>query len=293
MRIGAFELIDELPPFQDLHVISMLRPWIDVGNVGTITLNKLEKHFGAKELGRLARPGTFFDFSRYRPIVRTIEGKRSLTIPNSIINYTIRDDGPDLLFFHILEPQSFGEDYTDAILEVLDSLKITRYIRIGGMYDAVPHTRPILVTGSAQGTLKDTLKDLIDLKSSSYQGPTSIVNLISDGVTERGIDNLSLMAHLPQYVQLEEDFAGASSLLEVICKIYDLPTTLADPKRGRQQYRELNSEIQRNQGLKALIQRLEIHYDSKTALDGGDPEAKLSPEVEKFLREMGERFDKN
>ena len=160
MRIGAFELIDELPSFQDLHVISMLRPWIDVGNVGTIALNKLEKHFGAKELGRLARPGTFFDFSRYRPIVRNMEGKRSLTIPNSIINYAIRDDGPDLLFFHILEPQSFGEDYTDAILEVLDSLKITRYIRIGGMYDAVPHTRPILVTGSAQGSVKDKLKDL-------------------------------------------------------------------------------------------------------------------------------------
>ena len=124
MRIGAFELIDKLPSFQDLHVIAMLRPWIDVGNVGTIALNKLEKHFGAKELGRLARPGTFFDFSRYRPIARNIEGKRSLSIPNSIINYAIRDDGPDLLFFHILEPQSFGEDYTDAILEVLDSLKI-------------------------------------------------------------------------------------------------------------------------------------------------------------------------
>ena len=293
MRIGAFELIDELPSFQDLHVISMLRPWIDVGNVGTIALSKLEKHFGAKELGRLARPGTFFDFSRYRPIVRTMEGKRSLTIPNSIINYAIRDDGPDLLFFHILEPQSFGEDYTDAILEVLDSLKITRYIRIGGMYDAVPHTRPILVTGSAQGSVKDKLKDLIDLKSSTYQGPTSIVNLVSDGINERGIDNISLMAHLPQYVQLEEDFAGACSLLEVLCKICDLPPELANPKKGRQQYRELNAEIQRNQGLKALIQRLEIHYDSKTSFDGEDSEAKLSPEVEKFLREMGERFDKN
>lgn len=293
MRIGAFELIDELPSFQDLHVISMLRPWIDVGNVGTIALNKLEKHFGAKELGRLARPGTFFDFSRYRPIVRNIEGKRSLTIPNSIINYAIRDDGPDMLFFHILEPQSFGEDYTDAILEVLDYLKITRYIRIGGMYDAVPHTRPILVTGSAQGSVKDKLKDVIDLKSSTYQGPTSIVNLVSDGINERGIDNISLMAHLPQYVQLEEDFAGACSLLEVLCKICDLPPELANPKKGRQQYRELNAEIQRNEGLKALIQRLEIHYDSKTSFDGEDPEAKLSPEVEKFLREMGERFDKN
>ena len=293
MRIGAFELIDKLPSFQDLHVIAMLRPWIDVGNVGTIALNKLEKHFGAKELGRLARPGTFFDFSRYRPIARNIEGKRSLSIPNSIINYAIRDDGPDLLFFHILEPQSFGEDYTDAILEVLDSLKINRYIRIGGMYDAVPHTRPILVTGSAQGTVKDKLKDLIDLQSSTYQGPTSIVNLVSDGINERGIDNISLMVHLPQYVQLEEDFAGASSLLEVLCKIYALPPELANPKKGRQQYRELNTEIQRNQGLKALIQRLEIHYDSKTIFDGGDSEAKLSPEVEKFLREMGERFDKN
>jgi predicted ATP-grasp superfamily ATP-dependent carboligase len=293
MRIGAFELIDELPSFQDLHVISMLRPWIDVGNVGTITLNKLEKHFGANELGRLARPGTFFDFSRYRPIARTIEGERSLSVPNSIINYAIRDDGPDLLFFHILEPQSFGEDYTDAILEVLDYLKITRYIRIGGMYDAVPHTRPILVTGSAQGSLKDDLKDLIDLKSSTYQGPTSIVNLVSDGINERGIDNISLMAHLPQYVQLEEDYAGVSSLLKILCKIYTLPPDLADPKRGRQQYQELNTEIQRNQGLKALIQRLEMHYDSKTSFDGGDSGAKLSPQVEKFLREMGERFDNN
>ena len=32
--------------------------------------------------------------------------------------------------------------------------------------------------------------------------------------------------HLPQYVQLEEDYAGAARLLEVLSSIYDLPPDL-------------------------------------------------------------------
>ncbi len=122
MRVGAFELTDPLPELKEPHVISMLRPWIDVGSVGTIALTKLERYFGAKELGKLARPGNFFDFTRYRPVTRSIEGRRVLNIPNTIINYAIREEPPDLMFFHILEPQSLGEDYTDSILKCWASL---------------------------------------------------------------------------------------------------------------------------------------------------------------------------
>ena len=291
MRVGVFDLVDPLPELRDPHVIALLRPWIDVGSVGTIALTKLERYFGAKELGRIARPGNFYDFTRYRPIMRTAKGKRVLNIPNTVINYAIREEPPDLLFFHLLEPQSFGEDYTDAILDVVDKLGVKQYVRIGGMYDAVPHTRPLLVTGSTEGEAAQKYGSVLQLRPSSYQGPTSIVNLVAEGVSSRSIEAVSIMVHLPQYVQLEEDYSGAARLLDVLCSVYDLSKDLADPDRGRRQYREVNNEVARNKGLKALIERLEAHYDSRSSTKEADESTKLSPEVEKFLNEMGERFE--
>ena len=76
MRLGAFDLIDPLPELKDPHVIALLRPWIDVGSVGTIALTKLERYFGAKELGRLTRPGNFYDFTRLPPYYAYRQGQK-------------------------------------------------------------------------------------------------------------------------------------------------------------------------------------------------------------------------
>ena len=86
MRVGAFELQEPLPELHDVHVISSLRPWLDAGNVGTVVLSRLERHFSAKELGKLARPGVFFDFTRYRPMTRMVGGRRTSTVPNTTIH---------------------------------------------------------------------------------------------------------------------------------------------------------------------------------------------------------------
>ena len=94
MRIGAFELTEPVPELRDPHAFAMVRPWVDVGSVGTLTLNRLERFMGSKELGRLARPGTFFDFTRYRPTIRLVDGVREVKIPNSTIRYAVSDQGP-------------------------------------------------------------------------------------------------------------------------------------------------------------------------------------------------------
>ena len=52
MRIGAFELTEPVPELRDPHAFAMVRPWVDVGSVGTLTLNRLERFMGSKELGR-------------------------------------------------------------------------------------------------------------------------------------------------------------------------------------------------------------------------------------------------
>ena len=301
MQIGAFELNEPLPELRDPHVFAMVRPWVDVGSVGTLTLNRLERFMGSKELGRLSRPGTFFDFTRYRPNMRLVDGKREVKIPNSIIRYAITDDGPDYLFLHLMEPHSNGEDYTDSILEVVNHFNVKRYCRLGAMYDAVPHTRPLLVTGSLGDVPQNRPVPNFKVRQSTYQGPTTIMNLLSEGVEKADIESINFMVHLPQYVQLEEDYAGTSRMIEVLSSVYsNIPADLAPVRRGQRQYRELNSTLDRNTELKTLIQQMEAYYDAQldseqaSAAESGETTAsvtRLSPEIEQFLSELGGQLD--
>ena len=299
MRVGAFELTEPVPQLKDPHVFAMIRPWVDVGSVGTLTLNRLERFMGSKELGRLHRPGTFFDFTRYRPNMRLVDGARHVKIPNSTIRYATTENGPDYLFFHLLEPHSNGEDYTDSILEVVKHFGVQRYCRVGAMYDAVPHTRPLLVTGSLGSVEQKRSVPNFKLSQSTYQGPTTIMNLLSEGIEKENIETINFMVHLPQYVQLEEDYAGTSRMIEVLSSVYDnIPPDLAPVRRGQRQYRELNASVDRNSELKTLIQQMEQYYDSQltaeaqaAAEENSAPAPALSPEIEAFLSELGDRLE--
>ena len=297
MKIGAFEINEPVPELRDPHAFAMVRPWVDVGSVGTLTLNRLERFLGSKELGKLDRPGNFFDFTRYRPTIKTVKGVREVKVPNSIVRYAQTENGPDYLFLHLLEPHSNGEDYTDSILEVVKHFGIKRYCRVGAMYDAVPHTRPLLITGSLGSVPQINEVPHLKLRGSKYQGPTTIMNLLSEGIEKESIETINFMVHLPQYVQLEEDYTGASRMIEALSSIYaDIPSDLAPVRRGQRQYRELNATVDRNSELKELIQQMEAYYDSQ--LDSEETSAKeepavsnLSPEIERFLSELGERLE--
>ena len=89
MQIGAFEIQDPVPELRDPHIFAILQPWIDVGNVGTLALGTLEKQFNAAEIGRLTRPSTFYDLTRYRPMLYRRRGERIVELPNTIIRYGI------------------------------------------------------------------------------------------------------------------------------------------------------------------------------------------------------------
>lgn len=292
MRIGAFEIQPPEPKLKDPHAIVVLRPWVNVGRVGTLVLSRLERHFAAESMGQLARPGQFFDFTRYRPRSRFVEGLREMSIPNSTISYARREEYPDFLFFNLREPHAFGEDYVDSILEIMTTFQVRRYCMIGGMYDVVPHTRPLLVSGIGGGTEAEEDSKRLRLRASSYQGPTSITSLIGQEAPKLGMDHLTFVVHLPQYIELEEDYAGAARLMDMLCRVYGLPQHLADEERGYKQYQELSAAVERNAELKSGLNQLEAQYDSNEA-DREEEAPPLSPEVERFLRELDERDDES
>ena len=293
MRIGAFELNEPLPELNEPHVLAMLQPWIDIGGVGTMVISWLEMHFRTRELARLARPGTFFDFTRYRPTIYYQEGRRQMSIPNVQITYGKRKTGNDLIFLHLLEPHSNSELYVESILRVFKKFGAKRYTLLGSMYDLVPHTRPLIITGGGVGEGAQQTLDSLGVETSAYEGPTTIAFLISQRAPDIGIENMSLIVHLPQYTQLDQDYTGTSQLMSVLGSIYDIPIDDSYRIKAQQQMEQIQAAMEKNPQLKTIVEQLEKRYDARTKKNKEEEAPRLSPEIEKFLNEMEKRFGDN
>ncbi len=290
MKIGAFQIHEPVPELKDPHVFAMVRPWVDVGSVGTLALSRLERHLRAKDLGRLTQPGHFYDFTRYRPKSYFNEGIREVSIPNTVIRYATREDGRDLLMFHLLEPHLYGEEFTDMVVDVLKFFGVKRYSLVGAMYDMVPHTRPLLVSGLGSGESFEEERQLVKVQTSSYEGPTTITYLITQEAIKLGMETRTFVVHLPQYFQVDEDLTGTARLLEILCTLYDLPEHLIEGDRGAEQYEKLQKMVSDTSGVASLLGRLEERYDKDQQQDG-PVLPPLSPDVEEFLKDLNDGFD--
>jgi hypothetical protein len=228
MRIGGFQLRDPVPECKEPYVLATLRPWIDVNNVGTLVLKELAKRFAATEVGRLSKPGCFYDFTRYRPTIHLEGGIRDVSIPNTTIRYAKREGQNDLFLLRLLEPHAHSELYVASVVKLLKTLKAKKYILLGSMYDAIPHTRPLLVSGYGMG--EQALHDVrrAGVLPITYHGPSTIANLITKEAAESGIEAIVFIVSLPQYLALEEDHLGKVRLMEILNMLYDIPVDKED-----------------------------------------------------------------
>ena len=292
MRLRAFELYEPVPQLKVPHALAILKPWVDVSNVGTLILSRLESYLNATALGKIARPGNFFDFTRYRPTLEFKESRREVQIPNTTISYVKMKEGHDFIFLHLLEPHMLSETYVDSVFHLLKSFGVTRYCLIGSMYDMVPYTRPLLVTGTASNLRLQKEIDVANVIASDYQGPTTIAYLISQMAIQAGMETLNLIVHLPQYLMMENDYRGKKRLMEVLSVLYDFPLAEEDADKAKEQQEQVSKIaeqfIRQEPSYKLILSQLEAYYDSRVGQ--AQEETRLSPEVEKFLRDLGKRF---
>ncbi|MBI2885640.1 MAG: PAC2 family protein [Chloroflexi bacterium] len=288
MELGNFTIQEPESPLRAPHALAILRPWTDVGSAGTLALNELKRVLDGQPLGQLTRPGTFFDFTRYRPTVYYKDGRREVDLPNSHVSYARRPASNDFLFLHLLEPHARGEDYVEGILELLQHFGVKRYALVGSMYDMVPHTRPLLVSGSASDEATQATMARYGIRASTYEGPTTIMTLLTRLAGPQGMETVNLIARLPQYAPLDEDYNGTLRLLELLSKVYDLPLDLYDLRsKAEEQLRQVGAAVEANPQLRRALAQIEERYDKqRTEQAASEEETPLPPSIEKFLREL-------
>jgi predicted ATP-grasp superfamily ATP-dependent carboligase len=293
VRIGGFELRDPVPACNEPYVLATLRPWIDVNNVGSLILNELEARFGATELGKLSKPGNFYDFTRYRPTIHLEEGIRDLSIPNTTIHYARREGQNDLFLLRLLEPHAHAELYISSVLKLLKTFKARKYILLGSMYDTVPHTRPLLVSGYGMG--KEALEDVRKAGALpiTYHGPSTIANLITKEAAESGIEAIVFIVSLPQYVVLEEDYLGKVRLMELLNMLYNIPVDKEDFEKALEQRNLISERVENTPEVKIFLPQLESGYDMRIKAMEAEGTPRLTSEMEEiFWNIMGKDIGK-
>ena len=281
-----------------LHAISVHLGWLNWGDVGDESFNELVEHFKAEKIGEFARPGDFYNFVAYRDHSHTYvdnEGVRHTEFPNSRVFYIRRTEPlSDLVLVYLLEPTQFGEVYVDRVVALLKSLNVVRYQVIGAMGSLVPHTRPIRISGrSSAPEITDRLKEIgvRAIGGGQYQGPTSIFNSISSRLQSEGITTVSLIAHLPTYLSLEEpDNNGVFSILNVLSKLEGIEIPLDRFEiAGKEQYEIVTKEVHLSRRLTAFSKELEDIYDQREEMTEEEM-TQLPPNIQKAIDEA---FDKS
>lgn len=292
MRVGAFEVAEPVPELNEPHAFAIVPNWIDVGRSASLTLSHMERTFGGEKLAALARPGEFFDFTRYRPMLSRKDESAEVIFVNAMVTCGRRKEGGDFVFLRLPEPHMMAETYVESVVELLKRFNVKRYSLLGSVYDMVPYTRPLLVTSSASNqSLRNNLS-VTKVVPSDYNGPTSFLSLIEQYMAQIGIEALSLIVHIPGYLTLDDDYRGEKRLMEVIGSLYGLevPQEAIDKaKEQEDRFRQMSEQLlAEHPELRTILTQLEDNYDAR--VNARKEVTHLSPEVEKFLKELNERF---
>lgn len=299
-NIGPFELIDPLPALRSPRMLAALQPWIDVGSVGTMALAYIAESLGARPLGQLARPGRFFDFTRYRPMLSREDGKRIVTVPNTRLHYSQGRDG-DWILLHCLEPHANGDEMVEGLIELVLRLGVQEYTLIGSMYAPVPHTRRPVASGSSSNEAMRRRLLKLGVRESNYEGPTTIMAIMGSSAPAEGVDTTTMILQLPAYAQVERDYMGLEAMLETLSALYGFGVDMGPVRQEAEQQRlAMDETAESDPRLQVWLRELEQAYDAEARAqsspdesgeEGAGPE--LSPELEKFLRDVERRWSES
>jgi proteasome assembly chaperone (PAC2) family protein len=227
-------------------------------------------------------PPSFFDFTETRPEVHLDDdGGRVIDWPeNRFLAGTVPGTDRDVVILTGTEPQLRWRTFGGLIADVAESLDATMVVTLGALLTDIPHSRPTSVIGTAED---DDLIDRLELRRSTYEGPTGIVGVLQQICRDRGLPAVSLWAAVPSYVPGSPSPKAQLALVERAARLLDVGVATTELEIATAEYeRQIDSLVEDDEESADYVSGLERAYDSSELDDDTDT---LVDEVERFLRE--------
>jgi proteasome assembly chaperone (PAC2) family protein len=270
--------------------------WNDGGEAATLSALFLRQQLAATQFCELD-PDEFYDFQEVRPIVSLGDGDehRRLAWPENSFAWAPLPSGNDIAVMVGIEPQNRWKLYSRSIVEVAKESGAELVVTLGGFLADTPHTRPVPVTGSADGDLADQL----GLAPSAYEGPTGIVGVVHDACRDAGIASASLWAAVPHYISVSPNPKAALALLSRLALLLETSFDTTKLSQDAVQFeREVSHAVSADEKISRYVRELESRSDEH-AEDDADEESPpllasgddIAAQIERYLAEREESND--
>ena len=279
-------IIHETPDKKLKHMVVVFSGWADAAEGATSAIKFLQRKLKSKKFAEID-PEEFYDFSQTRPYTsRTRDGKRRIHWPANEFSYLTdpRADSGVMVFVGV-EPNLKWRTFAKTVATVAKDHGVESVVHIGALLDAVPHTRPVKLSGTASESSLSEFLEGQGIRSSNYQGPTGISSAVMAACIEEGLEYTSIWGHTSHYLQAAPNHRVGSTLLEILLKLLNLPLDLAELKSAASVFNlEVEKAVAKDDQIASYVTKLEGQYDEAVAaIEIPDP-AELVRDLEKFLR---------
>jgi proteasome assembly chaperone (PAC2) family protein len=299
------ELVElwEKPVANQIYMIAGWHQWADAGNISSGLPEYLIQHAGARKIGEIGEDG-FYLFQVpgthhfLRPEIRLQDGYRQELAEQLNEFYYTGDDEKGLVIFLGEEPHLNVERYTQAFLDAVTALGVTRVAALGGVYGAMPYDkdREVSCVYSLR-SMKDDLSEYA-VRFSDYEGGSTIGTLLVDRAERRRVEFIDLYAFVPAYdfgefddqlqgLRIENDFKAWYDLMRRLNHMFDLGMDLSDLEgQSRELIGALDTKIEE---LERQLPQLNVReYMLELARDF--TEQSFMPLDDVWERELGDLF---
>ena len=293
----ALHHVGERPLLDKPVLVTMLSGWIDASGAANAAIETLKKATNAQLLATFDTD-TFIDYRARRPIMELREGLNTRlrwSVPE--IHHGADTNGRDILILSGPEPDTAWELFVETVCNYCTGHGVERAFAIGAYPFATPHTRPPQL--SCHSPSPHVLAEVPFLKNSA-DVPAGMSAVLEHGLTEHGIDALSLWAQVPHYVAALSYPAAAAALVSAVQMVAGLVVDVSELVADAQQQRErIDQLVSANPEHLEMVRQLERMFDE--AVKSGQIDARgqtpasgdaIAAEIERFLREEMGRDNK-
>ncbi|GAA1783939.1 proteasome assembly chaperone family protein [Agromyces lapidis] len=241
------------------------------------------------------------DYRARRPIILFEGDHLSDYTPPRLALELARDElGRPFLLLTGFEPDFRWEQFSAAVLLLVDEFQVSSTTWVNSIPMPVPHTRPIRVTVSGN---REELIETMSVWRPTTQVPSNALHLIEYRLVELGHPTTGFVLLIPHYLADAEYPSAAVAALEAISAATGriFPTD-ALREQGREFLGRIDEQVGENGELAKLVGTLEERHDAYmegttlrsplTDEDGELPSAdEIAAELEKFLAFRRSRDD--
>ncbi len=278
-------IIYEQPNLKDSSMILGFSGWMDGGDVSTGTIEYLKNKLKAKKFAEISPgdfyifnlPGTMEQVAQFRPYTKVRDGLVvDFQYPQNQFFYA---QNYNLILFSGKEPNLKWNDYANCIFAVADKFNVKKIYFIGSVAGLIPHTRDVRVSCSLSHEETKAILQKYEVRFTNYEGPASIVTLLTKLSLERGIEMINFVAEIPIYVQTKNP-KGIKAVTKRIINLLNIDIDLSDLSKMSEEFEDnINKLVASQPKLATQVKKLEENYDKEFFDQKGD--------FEEWLRQHG------